>query len=346
MKGRIVHGINPKKHFIRKETKMKTWQILCLVLAILCLAYVGGVQAQEKYPTRPIELVVPFAPGGNADSIARIYSEELGRNLNVQINVVNRGGGAGVPGTTHVINAKKDGYTLLAAPGTPLTIQPIISKEVPYDPIKDLIPLGKIASIPSAFTVRNDAPFKTLKELVEFARKNPGKIKNAAAGIGAESQFNLEILSAHNKIKITTVPFKSGGEALPALLGGHVDMTSISLQTVGPHIKAGKLLCLAITSKTRHPDFPGIPTTTELGFSHANLVIWTGMFAATGVPESVQKVLIPAVEKTFKNPEVVALAKKAGFTVEYMGPEELRKFLESEIRAIKKVAEEANLIGK
>ncbi len=340
---KIAHVTNPRKQFIRKEVKMKALRIIWLICGIICLAYSWGAQAQEKYPNRPIELVVPMAPGGNADVIARIYNEELARILKVPVNVVNRGGGAAIQGTTYVINAKKDGYTLLASPGTPITIMPTISSEVAYDPLKDLIPLGQIASIPSLFAVKSDSPFKTLDELIEYARKNPGKLKNCAAGLGAESQFNLEILCAHNKIKITTIPYKSGGEALPALLGGHVDMASLSLSTLGPQIKAGKLRGLAITSKARHPDLPSIPTTAEVGHGYVGLLIWTGAFAPTGVPQSILDVLIPAIEKAFKNPDVIDRAKKVGFTMEYRGPEEFRKFIESDIKIVQQVVKDANI---
>jgi len=321
---------------------MKKRQIFWLALGFTLLVF-SGSQAQEKYPIHPIELVVPFAPGGNADVIARIYSEDLAKVLKVQVNVVNRAGGTGIQGTTYVVKAKKDGYTLLGTTGTPLTVMYTISTEVTYNPSKDLIPIGQIASIPSIFGVRSDSPFKTLDELIEYARKNPGKLKNCAAGLGAESQFNLEILCSYNKIKITTVPYQSGGEALPAILGGHVDIASLSLSTLGPQIKAGKLRGLAISSKARHPDFPNIPTTTELGHPYANLRIWSGIFAPVGVPQSVIDVLVPAVEKVFKHPDVVGRATKAGFTMEYKDPEELRKFIESEIKILEKVAQDAGL---
>ncbi len=323
---------------------MKRWQIICLVWGIVCVPYLGGaLAAPGNYPARPIELVVPFSPGGNADVIARIYSEELARSLKGKIVVVNRGGGSGIQGTTYVIKSKKDGYTLLAAPGTPLTIMPAISNEVTYDPLKDLIPLGQIASVPSLFAVKNDSPFKTLNELVEYARKNPEKLRNSAAGLGAESQFNLEILCAHNKIKITTIPYKSGGEALPALLGGHGDMASLSLSTLGPQIQAGRIRALAITSAKRHPNFPDIPTTAELGYPYVNMNIWTGIFAPAGVPEAILKILRPAVEKTFNHPSVTSRAAKANFALEYKGPKEFRKFIEEQMQVADKVARDTNM---
>ncbi len=170
---------------------MKRYRLFGVICGLTYLIFLGGVYAQEKYPNRRIELVVPFAPGGHADILARIYNEDLARALKVPITIVNRGGGAGIEGTSYVIRAKKDGYTLLAAPGTPLVIMPNISNEVTYDPLKDLIPLGYFASVPNVFVVKSDSPFKTLDELIEYARKNPGKLKNGVGGIGTEAYFNL-----------------------------------------------------------------------------------------------------------------------------------------------------------
>ena len=325
---------------------MRERRIFWLVCGFTFLYFLVRAQAQEKYPNRQIELVVAFAPGGSADIATRIYSDDLAQALKVPITVVNRAGGAGIQGTSYVVKAKKDGYTLFGSSGTPLVIMPAISKEVTYNPLKDLIPLGHFGFAPSVFAVRSDCPFKTLEELVEYARRNPGKLKNGAGGLGTESYINLEILSSKTKIKITTIPFKSGGEAMPALLGGHVDMSSNTLATIGPQIKAGKLRGLAISSKTRHSDFPNMPTTAELGYPEANFCVWFGTFAPAGVPQSVLNVLIPVLERVFKNPEVVDRAMKAGITVEYKGPEGLRKSMESEIRIVEKVAQEANLIEK
>lgn len=310
------------------------------------VAFYGIGQAQGKYPSRPIELVVPMAPGGSADITARLYSEDLGKELKAPVNIVNRAGGAGIQGTTFAARAKKDGYTLLQGSATYLVIMPIISNEVTYDPVKDFIPLGYFVSVPSVFNVRSDSPFKTLNDLIEFARKNPGKLNNGAGGLGTVSNFNLEILCAKNNIKINTIPFKSGGEALPALLGGHVDMVMGTLSTEASQFKAGKLRGLAITSKTRHPDFPDIPTTAELGYPYVNLSVWQGLFAPAGLPQSVVDALIPAIEKVLKSPEVVKRALNAGYIPEYKGPEEFRKFLESEIQTVAKIAKDINMSKK
>jgi tripartite-type tricarboxylate transporter receptor subunit TctC len=243
-----------------------------------------------------------------------------------------------------VIKSKKDGYTLLGSTDTPLMVMPVISKEVTYDPLKDVIPLGHIGYAPAVFAVKGDSPFKTLAELVEYAHKNPGKLKNASAGIGTESFFNLQLLCYKEKIKITSIPFKSGGEGIVSLLGGHTDMSSTSLASVGPQLKAGTLRGLAVCTPKRQPDFPNLPTTAELGYPDVNLSVWMALFAPAGVPKQVIDVLVPAVEKAFQDPEAVQRGLNAGLVMEYQGPEETRKLLESGLQLIKRLATEAEMI--
>ena len=161
-----------------------------------------------------------------------------------------------------------------------------------------------------------------------------------------ESHFSIELLCYHKNIKITTVPFKSGAESLTALLGGHVDMASNTLSSLSSQIVAGKFRALSISSKTRHPDFPNIPTTAELGYPFINLMAWWGFYVPAGIPQTAVNVLVPAVEKASKNPEVTQRVTRLGFTAEYKGPEELRKFLEEETKTVRKVAESAGLIQK
>jgi tripartite-type tricarboxylate transporter receptor subunit TctC len=330
----------------RKEIDMKGLRVFWLMCGLISFTFIGVCLAQEKYPSRPIEMVVPFGAGGSADVAARAYGDDLSKALKVPVNIVNRAGGTGIQGVTYVVKGKKDGYTLLGTTDTPLIIMPAISKEVTYDPLKDVIPIGYLGFAPSIFAVRSDSPFKTLKELIEYARQNPGKLKNGAGGLGTESYFNVELLCFKEKIKITSIPFQSGGEALPALLGGHVDMSSNTLATLSPQIKAGALRGLAIAAKKRHPDFPDIPTTTELGHPEINFAVWFAVFAPTGVPQQVVDVLVPAVEKVFKNPDVVQRATKVGIDVDYMGPNELRKHMESELKTVEKVARDANIPKK
>jgi tripartite-type tricarboxylate transporter receptor subunit TctC len=319
--------------------------LLCLMgLVVLCAFYETG-QTQDKYPSRSIELVIPFDPGGSSDIAARIYSDELGRTLNTTITAVNRPGGGGMQGAAYVAKAKKDGYTLLAGSGAGLVNGPVLRrKECPYDPSKDFFPLGNFVSTSTVFAVKSDSPFKTLADLKEFARKNPGKIKAGIGGVDNDSHFNLKLFESSNKIKITAIPFKGGGESLAAILGGHVDMASNTLSTFSENIKAGKLRALCVVSKTRYPDFPDVPTTLEIGEKEVNLSSWQGVFVTGGVPQNVINVLVPAFEKIFRNPELQKMAEKAQFRPDYMGPEEYRTFIEMCTQKVEAMAKEANLI--
>jgi tripartite-type tricarboxylate transporter receptor subunit TctC len=316
---------------------------LALVIGLIFLSPSFPLQAQEKYPTRAIELVTPFGAGGATSVVARAYSENLAKLLKVPVNVVNREGGTGVQGTSYVIRSKKDGYTLLSTTDTPLVVMPVISKEVTYDPMEDVIPIGYIGYAPSIFAVRSDSPFKTLPELLDYARQNPGKLKNGISGFGTEAYFNLQLLCLKEKLKITSIPFKSGGDVTAMLLGGHTDMASSALASLSPQLKAGTLRGLAISSKKRHADFPNIPTTAELGHPDVDFVVWYALFAPQGVPKQVADVLVPAVEKVLKSPDVVERCVQAGVDMEYKGPEDLRKLMEVGIRVVKKVAQDAGM---
>ncbi len=323
---------------------MKRCGSLSALFALILFAVFGIASAEDKYPARPIELVVPFAPGGTGDLTARSYSDELARTLKVPITVVNRAGGSGIQGTKYVISGKKDGYRLLAATDTPLVLVPVVNKEATYDPLKDVVPIGYFGYSPLIFAVKSDSPFKTLAELVDYARKNPGRMKTAITGFGTEGHFNVELLSHKEKIKITPIPFKSGGESLVALLGGHVDMAVSSITSLGPQVKGGTIRALAICFRSRHPDFPNIASTAELGYPDVNLATWTALFAPAGVPKQVVDVLVPAAEKAFKNPEVIQRGTQAGVVVEYMGPDGVRKLMESGIQLVRRVAQDADMV--
>ena len=325
---------------------MKKERIFCLVFCLTLFVFLGMGLAQEKYPSRPIDLVAPTVPGGSSDVMARMYSEELSQALKVPITVVNKPGGSGSIGTAYVINSKKDGYTLLNTPSSSVIIMPLISKEVTYDPLKDLVPLGYFASIPSFFAVLPDSPFKTFGELIEYARKNPGKLKDIHAGFGTEDAFNFNIVIAKAKVQIAQIPFQGGGEALPAALGGHGDMVTLSLSTLGTHIKAGRFRALGICSLTRHPDFPNVPTLAEQGYPEANFRNWNGPFAPAGTPKHVIDILVTAAEKALKHPDAVQRAQRLGFEVGYKSPEELRKLMVEQIPIAEKIARDANIYKK
>ena len=319
---------------------------IAVVCGLVFLGFSGGLQAQEKYPSRPVELTVVMAPGGVADLSARIYSDELNRLLKVPVTVVNRAGGGGTQGTAYAARARKDGYTLVQVNESPILTMPIISKEVTYDPLKDLTPLAHFVTLPSFLAVRSDSPFKTLDDLVAYAKKNPGKLRNSTGPLWTASHVGLEVFCDSANIKIMTIPYGSGGEAVAALLGGNLDLISLVPSAVAPHIKAGKIRALAFTSKIKDPNFPEVPTTNQLGYRHENFDGWLGLFAPAGIPQQSLDVLVPALEKTFKNPEIVERFAKIGTIVQYMGPKEFKSYIETRIPIMRKIAQDNNLIQK
>ncbi|HME46163.1 MAG TPA: tripartite tricarboxylate transporter substrate binding protein [Syntrophorhabdales bacterium] len=325
---------------------MKKWS--CLMVSIIvvfpiCVLWYGGASAEEKYPTRSIEMVIPFAPGGATDVGARITADELAKVLKVAVTPVNKPGASGTTGGAYILTKKSDGYAIFAATGGPVINAPLVLPDVSYDVFKDFIPVAYFASVPNVFVVKGDSPWKSLKDLIDYAKKNPGKVTCGSAGTGTESHINFEILKSLTKADMTHVPFKSGGDVIPAVLGGHVTMGVNVIAAAGPQIKAGTLKGLGITSSKRLPDYPGVPTNAEQGFPQINVSTWLGYLVTAGTPAPVVKTLAAAFEKAIKSPELIQKAEKAGYVVEYKNPQEFKKYLEEQYAQVSKVVKEAGI---
>jgi len=327
---------------MRNDKWFVTKLTVLLSIGIFLLAN-GVASSQEKFPARGIEMVIPFAPGGATDVGSRILADELSRVLKVSITPVNKAGATGTLGAAYVLKSKRDGYTIFAATGGPVINGPLILPDVDYNVFKDFMPVAYFAAIPNVFVAKADSPWKSLRDVVEYARKNPGKVTCGSAGTGTESHFNFEIFKSMTKLDLTHVPFKSGADVIPAVLGGHVSMGVGVIAANGPQIKGGTLKGLGITSAKRLKDYPDIPTTAELGYSQVNVPTWLGYLVASGTPEYVLKVLYSAFEKAIKDPEVISKAEKAGYIVEYKNHEEFRKYLEEQYAIVSKVAKEAGI---
>jgi tripartite-type tricarboxylate transporter receptor subunit TctC len=278
----------------------------------------------QPYPNRPIQLVVPLPPGAQGDVSARILADDLAKNLGTQIIVVNKPGAALTLGTDAVVQSKKDGYTIVYTSSGALVYARVINPEaVPYDPAKDLEPLGIHLFYPLTATVQEGSPWKTLPELVDYAKQNPGKLRVSTTGVGSTDHFNVGIIQSVTGAQFTHVPFKGGESVVAALLGGHVEVTFDTLSKVLPHVQAGKLRILVISRK--RAEFPNIPTLTELGYKQGMISAWFGFYAPAGIPEDVKNALVTAIEKAINNPELKAKTEKLGFIVDYKPPAEARK---------------------
>ena len=217
----------------------------------------------EKWPDRPVKLILPYAPGGATDLIGRPWAERLTQAFGQTFVIENRGGASGVIGTEAASKAAPDGYTLLLTPSAPLTVQPALRK-TPYDPAKSFLPVARVGDLISGFVIHPSAGIKTFQEMIEFAKKNPGKLAYGSAGQGTSSHLRLEMLKREAGIDILHVPYRGNADALNDLLANNVQMMN-EINPM-PHVRAGKLILLDISHHERHPDFPNVPTLFELGY--------------------------------------------------------------------------------
>jgi tripartite-type tricarboxylate transporter receptor subunit TctC len=297
----------------------------------------------QGYPNQAINVVIPLAPGDAADIACRTMAEELSKLLKVPVIVVNKPGAGGTLGTDSVVKAKKDGYTIVLTNNAALIYNRILTPEsVVYDPFKDLTPLGLTTRFPLLLLVRPDAPYKSFSEMVEFAKKNPAKVRVGTVGAGSVGHFTLEIINAVTGAGLTMVPFKGASPGVTALLGGHVEGGVLALGTLLSHLKSGAMKGILASNKI--PEFPEIPTLSQLGYRQNLFGVWLAFFAPTGVPAEVTKALVPAVEKAVKDPAVAAKLGGLGMVQDYVPPEKLFAEIREEHRTVEEIAKKTGLV--
>jgi tripartite-type tricarboxylate transporter receptor subunit TctC len=285
---------------------------------------------------------VPFAPGGPNDTAARLIQPQLSSALNVPVPVVNKPGGGGAVGAEYVTAAGADGYTLYFTTNTTLTILPVTEPRVKHR-VADFVAVAAATADFGSVTVRSDAPWKTLEELAAYARKNPGKLSYGSAGVGTLSSFAMEIFKMSQGLDIVHVPYQGTGPVKSAILGKHVQLVSSGFSSLGPLIKSGDLIALFTTAPARLAAFPDVPTAAEKGISEATLNLWVLLAAPAGTPKHVVDALARAMEKTMKDPRVVAAVEKAGMVVDYHGPAATQRMLENEYGVVRAAAQKLEL---
>lgn len=302
----------------------------------------SGAMAQ-KYPERAVQLIIANVPGSIMDINARSVTDDLGKALGTQIVVVNKPGAGTTLGTAELVRSKKDGYTIgyLSAGG--LVYQRVSNPgTVPYDPEKDLEPLALHVFVPLTVAVQESSPWKTFAELIDYAKKNPGKLRVSTSGVGATDHFNTEIVQSMAGVEFTHVPFKGGESVVTALLGGHVEICFDAYGKISPHVKDGKLRFLLTSKKV--PESPGIPTAQELGYKQGLISTWFGFFAPAGLPEDARNALVSAMGKVISHPENKAKAERMGFVADYKSPEEARKMMREDYEIALGIAKKIGLI--
>lgn len=326
------------------EKKNGTRTRLILFVALACLMWAGSSRAQD-YPQSPVQLVIPYGPGGLTDLFWRSISDALAVNLKGSIVLVNKPGGGGVVGTSFVVNSKPDGYTLVNVSPEAVSIAPAFTPNMPYDSDKDLTYIAKASIVGFAIAVRDDSQFKTLEELVAFAKANPGKLKTAGMGIAGTPHMIMGVFNREAKIEVAYVPFDSGGEVVANLLGGHTDFAVVSLPPAKPHILSGKFRLLAVCSPKRLPSFPQIPTMGEKGFKQSSFATALGLAGPKGLSPAIVAKWEEALDKTLKDPKVLGMIEKLeGTAVDFKRGEDYKKELLSLAPVFKEIA--ASMPGK
>jgi tripartite-type tricarboxylate transporter receptor subunit TctC len=304
----------------------------CALICALLTAF--GAQAQT-YPDRPIHLIVAFVPGGATDTMARQIQQDLSEALGQPVVVENRPGGSGYIAWNYVANARPDGYTLLMAENALAISQGLFKQQSStFDPVKQYDPVAHVASSPLALVVANRVKANTVAELIALAHSmEPQKMNYASAGIGSVAHLTFEVFRDGAGIEAIHIPYKGGGAAIADILGGQVEMHMASIQVAAGMAKAGKLKALAVTSKTRSPALPDVPTLAEAGVKTADvdLSFWYAIFGPKHMPAAVKARLAAAVEKVMSDPKVRERLAKLDIEPAYMPADALEKKLQSEI---------------
>jgi tripartite-type tricarboxylate transporter receptor subunit TctC len=321
---------------MQKRTGTRTGFIL--LAAAVCLLGVGSVHAQD-YPKSPIQIVVPYGPGGLTDIFWRTISDSLAKNINGTIAILNKPGGGGILGTSYVVNSKPDGYTLVNISAETVTIAPAFTPSMAYDSEKDLTYIAKASVVAVGVAVRNESPFKTLEDLVAFAKANPWKLKAAGMGIVGTPHMIHGVFTRDAKVEITYIPFDGGGEVVANLLGGHTDFAFPSIPPLKAHLASGKIRLLAVCSPKRLPSFPDIPTLGEKGYPKSSFAVALGLGGPKGLPPAIVSKWEEAIDKTLKDPKIISTIEKIeGVVVDFKRGEDYKKELMANIGVFKEIA--------
>ena len=320
---------------------MRVAAVRC-ALALALVGYPAGAWAQA-FPERPIHLVVPAAPGGPTDVPARLLSQFLPEKLGQPAVVENRAGAGGAIGARFVAGAAPDGYTLLIGNTSVLAVWPSVSSSAGYDPGKNFVPVAKLTESYQILVVPASSPFKTVRELVDYAKQNPGKLNIAHTGIGGLPHMTVELFRARAAIDVVGVPYKSGGESLTAVLAGQVDATIETMTILLPHIRDGKLRALAVTTRARTPLLPDLPTMIEAGVPDYEVTAFNGVAAPAGTPAEIVAKLNTAINDGMQAPEIQERLKKLGAVAPKNSSAEFAAFIAAELAKWSALAKSANI---
>ena len=321
------------------------WQSVQRWFAIAMVAmasFASTAVSAQQYPIRPIRLVVPFAPGGGTDIIARLVAQDLGQAWGQPVVVDNRGGGGGIIGTEIAAKAAPDGYTMMLC-SLGLSYAPALYSKLPYDTEKDLLPVSQVATQPFVYVVIPSLGVGSMKELIALAKAKPGEIRYGSGGSGGSSHLGTELLRTMTGINLVHVPYKGTGPALTAMLGGEIQVQLIGISSVVPHMKSGRMRALAVSGAKRSAAAPGVPTVAEAGVPGYAFDVWYGLLYPAGTPRAIVGKASAGINDVLKSPALAQRFAAVGLEPAGSTPDAFAKLIRSEMAKWRKVVKEANI---
>ncbi|WP_280156599.1 tripartite tricarboxylate transporter substrate binding protein [Piscinibacter sp. XHJ-5] len=313
-----------------------------LALVLASLAPWAGAQAQG-YPSRPIQLVIPFPPGGATDIVGRLVGTKLGERLGQPVVIENRPGAGTVIGASFVAKAPADGYTLLASSGSTFTVNPAIHPKLPYDPVKSFEPIGLVSRVPLIVLANSAVPIKDLKQLIAAVQREPGKYVYGSFGNGTTAHFTGELLWSAAGVKLQHIAYKGSAPAMTDLLGGQIPFTIDTVTAALPHLKSGKLKAIAVTGAKRATQLPDVPTVAESGLAGFASESWLAIAAPRGLPADVRTKLQQALAEAMNDKGVRDKLVENGLEVAYEPAAAVAARIEDELPRMRAIAERANI---
>lgn len=322
------------------NTGLKKWLRSALLLTSMGLGL--AVSAQTTWPNKPVRIVVPFAAGSFTETAARAIGAELSNQLGQAFIVETKGGAGSTLGTDVVAKSAPDGYTLLLTDNS-FAVSTALYPKLPYDPEKDLVKISTVAEAPAVMMVKSDAPYKSLKELVEHAQKNPKSLTYGSGGQGSSAHLAIELFFSGVNAELTHVPYKGVAAALLDLMAGRIDVGLSSAGSAAQHIKGGKLRGLAVVGKDRHPLIPEVPTFAEAGYGQYGMVYWFGLMAPANMPPAILSKLQQALAKAVEQPKVIEIFAATGARAVATSSADFTRKVDEEARIWKSVVTKAGI---
>jgi tripartite-type tricarboxylate transporter receptor subunit TctC len=314
-----------------------------LVIATLLLLFTPALGAADTYPVKPVRFVITFPPGGPTDTIVRLIGQRLTDAWGHPMILDNRGGAGGIVGTEIVARAAPDGYSFLVGTAGGMTINPALQPRLPYDPFRDFAPVGMLVNNPQILVAHPAVPAKTLKDLVALAKAKAGQLNFASAGTGTATHLGLELLKITAGFDAVHVPYKGGAPAVTDLIGGQVHLLWVSIPSVLPHVKAGRLRALAVSTAKRSASAPEVPTVAESGYPGFEYSNWNALFAPAKMPAAIVTKVNAAIVKILGEAEIAQKLSSQGADPAPGSPEELARYMRTDFERWKKVIRNAGI---